>query len=461
MYGARGIVAAMESDLTLEEIAELTDEPVDRLRQWQRLGLVPSGDDGLSPAVAERVRLIGYAVEHGIEAEEVARVCLQQRDLLDSFVEQLQTPGLTRTFALDEAAAVVGISTELLERVWIASGLRNQTRMYKEDVEALASVATALELGLPEDVLLQLVRVFASSQAKIAEATSRLFHHYVHEAFRAEGLHGAELMDATRAVADPMSGLIEPAILYFHRKAWQREVMQDMLLHLREEMTPLAATPGEVFRTIVFVDLSRFTPLSEAMGDSVAAAVLERFSEMVRKAAAFGEGEIVKQIGDEFMLAFRDPAMALTCALEIEDQVTAEPKFPAVRIGAHSGSVLYREGDYVGTNVNIAARVVAVAERHQLLVTSAIRDAVQLAGVEYESLGRRGLKGIGSEMELFHAHRAGERPVRALDPVCGMELDTETTEAQLHWRDRDLSFCSTGCLRRFLDDPERFVGASA
>jgi len=39
----------------------------------------------------------------------------------------------------------------------------------------------------------------------------------------------------------------------------------------------------------------------------------------------------------------------------------AEARFPALRIGAHSGSVLYREGDYVGAGVNLAARVAATA----------------------------------------------------------------------------------------------------
>jgi class 3 adenylate cyclase len=49
----------------------------------------------------------------------------------------------------------------------------------------------------------------------------------------------------------------------------------------------------------------------------------------------------------------------------------------------HWGPVLYREGDYLGAGVNLAARLVAVAERHQVLVSAAVRERVaDLAGVE-------------------------------------------------------------------------------
>jgi adenylate cyclase len=190
--------------------------------------------------------------------------------------------------------------------------------------------------------------------------------------------------------------------------------------------------------------------------------VLERFSDMVREAVASCEGEIVKQIGDEFMLVFRDAVPAVRCALQVEDAVMAEPRFPAVRIGAHAGPVLYREGDYVGTNVNIAARVAAAAQRHQILVTRSVRDATHEAVedlVEFEAMGRERLKGIADEIELYVIRRYATREFLAIDPVCGMQLDDDTTEATLHWEGDELAFCSTGCLRRFLDDPDRFVGS--
>src|SRR5207244_11167236 len=115
--------------------------------------------------------------------------------------------------------------------------------------------------------------------------------------------------------------------------------------------------------------------LTEAMGAAVAARVVERFSEMVREAAFECDGQVLKQIGDEFMLVFPTPAAAVAFGVGIRATTAAEPRFPALRIGAHAGSVLYREGDYVGANVNLADRVTSEAKRHQFLVTEVVMDA--------------------------------------------------------------------------------------
>ena len=119
------------------------------------------------------------------------------------------------------------------------------------------------------------------------------------------------------------------------------------------------------------------------------------------------------------------------------------------------GSLLYREGDYVGANVNLAARVTSAARRNQFAVTDAVRQAVDDPECEFVALGPRNLKGVSEEVELFEV-RKGTRVARVPDPVCGMELDEETADANLTWHGRRLLFCSEGCLRRFLEHPERY-----
>lgn len=56
--------------------------------------------------------------------------------------------------------------------------------------------------------------------------------------------------------------------------------------------------------------------------------------------------------------------------------VDAEPQSPALHIGAHRGTVLYREGDYIGSAINLAARVASAAAGGQYLITEDLRDAV-------------------------------------------------------------------------------------
>ena len=109
---------------------------------------------------------------------------------------------------------------------------------------------------------------------------------------------------------------------------------------------------------IALCDLAGFSSLTDAMGDQAAATVLERFAHIVRQSVGGWDGRIVKQI-DSFMVVFLEARLAGACALEIERLVAREPQFAAVRSGVHYGPVLYREGDYVGTSVNVAARFVA------------------------------------------------------------------------------------------------------
>jgi adenylate cyclase len=73
---------------------------------------------------------------------------------------------------------------------------------------------------------------------------------------------------------------------------------------------------------------------------------------------------------------------------------------PRPRIGIHNGQVLYRDGDYYGREVNLAARVAARAAGGEVLVT---RPVIENAGahLEFEPIGEVRLKGFARPTELF------------------------------------------------------------
>lgn len=76
--------------------------------------------------------------------------------------------------------------------------------------------------GMPRDALMQLIRVFADATDRLADAIVRTFHNYVHERFRTQGLTGPELLAASEGVGKPLLDLVEPTVVYFHRRAYQR-----------------------------------------------------------------------------------------------------------------------------------------------------------------------------------------------------------------------------------------------
>lgn len=390
-----------DAALVAADLAQVLGVDEQTVSEWRDLHLISASGDGTFDARnLERARFVQFAVQSGIDAEEVARVSREQQDLVGRFADFAAViHGVGRP--LEEVARHVGLDSGVARRLWQAGGLADQEEVFDEDVPLLRTAAAALETGLPEEALVQLIRVYADSLERVAGAESRLFHLYVHEQLRQRGLAGAELTEATRALSDPLVGLIEPTLVYFHRKAWVRAIRDDLLLHLREDAMP-AGDVGEMAVAVLFVDLASFTPFTESSGDVAAADLLARFSQLVRDRARAHRGNVVKQVGDEFMVVFHSAVDAVRCGAEINAGADADQDVLGVRAGAHAGTALYREADYFGATVNLAARVTAEAARAQFLVTdAAAAAAADIEGIELTSLGRRTLKGLTAPVELF------------------------------------------------------------
>ncbi|MGQ0803283.1 MAG: YHS domain-containing protein [Actinomycetota bacterium] len=447
-------------ELTLEQLADRTGESVAHLEQWRAAGLI-ADRPSYGAEDAERARLVGFLVQRGFDVETIARADAGHGGLIERFLSLLYPSGRIPAYSTGELVAKTDLDPDLVGRVWHAAGLREHgDAAGDDDVDMLRALATAIEVGLPESVVLEMVRVYADSLRRVAEAEVRLFHFYVHERLRTEGLEGEELDEVTRAAGDRLLEIAEPAVLYFHRKGWASAMRDDLALHVAQEGggAPVPDVPGTLSAAVVFVDLHRFTPLTKAMGDVAAAEVVERFSDIVRTAVGHWHGRVVKQIGDAFMLVFFEPRAAISCTLEIERRAVEEPQFLAVRSGAHWGDVLYREGDYVGTTVNVAARLEQAAGPHQFLVTGDMRRAAADAPeAEFAPLGTRSFKGLVDDIEIFEAqHSSDPSREKLADPVCGMELALEEVAARLEFGGRTPMFCSSECLQLFVANPERY-----
>ena len=111
--------------------------------------------------------------------------------------------------------------------------------------------------------------------------------------------------------------------------------------------------------------------------------------------------------------------------------------------------------------MNVAARLADEAGRHQVLVSEALRrQAAGAPAVDFVPLGKRRLKGVADQIELFEVVRRTEARAgrRQVDPVCGMELGAGEPAARLAFEGRERVFCSQGCLQRFVATPERYAG---
>jgi adenylate cyclase len=171
-----------------------------------------------------------------------------------------------------------------------------------------------------------------------------------------------------------------------------------------------APVPGSAGGAVVFTDIVGFTEFTAERGDTDALALLDQQERVVRGTLP-PDARVVKELGDGLMLWFPDPVAALDACLELRDRFEHEASDTAplwVRIGMHWGTPSRRGDDLVGHDVNVAARIVALAGPGELLISDAARTRTEgrIDGVDLEELGPVMMKGIPGSMRLFRASRS-------------------------------------------------------
>jgi predicted ATPase/class 3 adenylate cyclase len=136
--------------------------------------------------------------------------------------------------------------------------------------------------------------------------------------------------------------------------------------------------------TFVFTDLEASTRLWEEHPQAMDAA-LARHDEILRSNTATHGGHVFATGGDGFAAAFGRAGNAVRAALAVQAALAAEPWPPGiairVRMGVHTGEATERGGDYFGTAVNRAARLMSAAHGGQVLVSAATAEVVGSAGL--------------------------------------------------------------------------------
>ncbi len=173
-----------------------------------------------------------------------------------------------------------------------------------------------------------------------------------------------------------------------------------------------------VARGFLFADLRNYSAWVESHGDHAAASLLRAYRDAVRRAVGEFDGAEIKTEGDSFYVVFGSPSAAVNCGLRIlelaaESQAAAGGPIP-VGVGVHAGETVVTDEGYVGSVVNVAARVCAQAGAGELLVTDADRSLTRTyLDVTFLARGRKRLKGISEPIGLYRVTPAGERASRS------------------------------------------------
>lgn len=228
-----------------------------------------------------------------------------------------------------------------------------------------------------------------------------------------------ELLPGDHELGDPLSVAGDkPTNLLARRVAEtgsQRPVVRELGLGALQVWQALSEAQGrgrgdeEV--AILFTDLVDFSDWALEVGDDAALDLLRKVDAEEEAAICGRGGKVVKRLGDGLMAVFPDTAAAVAAAHEACYRVSALEAGgyrPRMRAGVHVGRPRRLGGDYLGVDVNIAARVAAAASADEVLVSSPacerLDDAFQL-----RRRRRFKAKGTPKEMEVYSA----ERPVES------------------------------------------------
>jgi adenylate cyclase len=388
----------MTEGLSTADVAEQAGVTARTLKRWVSDGVIALDDGHWTPTAAAQARMVARLRARGHSLGSI-REAIASGKLAFGYVEDL-FPSAQDGMSLEQASAEVGLATALIERIFQTMGFSagSLEHLSEDDLQFLRYGAAVLGAGFPLIAFLQLTRVYGQAIAQIADAEVRLFHLYVHEPLMRDGVPGLEMAEEMEGLAREILPLASPIMSYVHQRYLSHFLEQDVIGHMESDPAVGAVDLGRLRVAIAFADLAGYTRLTEEEGDEEAVNAVERFIESV-EATLPDDARIIKTIGDEVMVVGSDPGALTDWAVGFQ---TLYDHRPLPRIGVHVGECVYRDGDYYGREVNLAARVAARAAGGEVIVT---RPVVEAAGshLAFSRIGEVRLKGFSEPTELFAA----------------------------------------------------------
>jgi adenylate cyclase len=155
---------------------------------------------------------------------------------------------------------------------------------------------------------------------------------------------------------------------------------------------------------ILFTDLVGFSNWALEAGDDASLELLRGVGQAIEPAIESRQGEVVKWLGDGMMAVFDDPQGALDAVLEARRrlaEVEADRYEPRIRAGIHVGRPRKMGSDYLGVDVNIAARVAEEAGSDELLVSDRALAHLDTGNLKVRKKRLFRMKGVPSDVTTY------------------------------------------------------------
>ncbi|HZE17994.1 MAG TPA: adenylate/guanylate cyclase domain-containing protein, partial [Mycobacterium sp.] len=169
-----------------------------------------------------------------------------------------------------------------------------------------------------------------------------------------------------------------------------------------------------VLATVLFTDIVDSTRRVAELGDQSWRKLLESHDEITCAEIARFHGRVVKNTGDGFLATFDGPTRAVRCGTTLVERI---PELGIdIRCGLHTGECEIRGDDVGGIAVHIGARIAALAQAGEVLVSGTVKDLVNGSGIVFQDRGTHALRGVPGKWRVF-APRGRTDPLADLLPA--------------------------------------------
>ena len=296
------------------------------------------------------------------------------REAAETILEMIEAGWGTEAFA---EAASPDLKTDPRARAWFAKYMRASA----SPSMVAAQLRPILELDLR--AVLQSIRVPTLVLHRREYALTPL----AQGRYLAEHIPGAKFVELEGADSSLTYGDAERAL----------DVIEEFLTGVRRH-----GSSDRVLATVLFTDIVDSTGRAAELGDRRWRELLDRHDAVARDEIERGRGQLWKTTGDGVLATFDGPGRAIRCAIAIGDALRQIGL--TIRAGLHAGEVELRDDDVGGIAVHTAARVAALANPEEVLVSRTVADLVAGSDIQFADRGTHSLKGVPGEWNVFAAH---------------------------------------------------------
>jgi class 3 adenylate cyclase len=337
----------------------------------------------------ERRELLDFLAERGCSLDEM--VDADRRGRLFGLAGDRIIRPAARTLTLTEVADRTEGDEAVVRRIWRALGLAgwegDEPVASPDEAEALRVMVGVVSVA-GEDLALDLARSMGASLARIAEATNVIGRLVSPDSTldTSAGEVATARFWADIAPVLPALGDLLGVFIRHHfdlaREHFERSGSAD-LMHRR--LTRLA---------VGFIDMSGFTTATEQLGEVEFARLMSSFSTEVDQTVRDLDGRVVKFVGDAAMIVAADAEALATIAQRLVEAWSTGSHGLTLHAGLAHGELLSQDGDYFGRAVNIAARLVGLADPGTILATADVGEALAAGSWRVAWNGPTPIRGI-------------------------------------------------------------------